>query len=291
MLAQAGGSSETVPVDGMNGTDNQSVVRPVSLLRARQNADGGFGTVTDGPSELESTALAAIGLADEQAVEWLSEKQEEDGSFGYRAGPVTSDKTGLVALALPEGASRDAAVEHLLTFRGIGGAEEGPVPHDASVRGWPWTRGAFGWTEPTAWGLLALRRHRPSASDRISDAIGMLVDRECVEGGWNYGNRLVFDVELPPFVQTTALGLLALSGLDPSYTDRAVRVLSARWRGEAAGILSLAAAAAALRRYTHPDTAEAEHQLLARTDLELSDTIALAWSVIATGDGLERIVP
>jgi len=38
----------------------------------------------------------------------------------------------------------------------------------------------------------------------------MLVDRVCEGGGWNYGNSRVYDEELWPYPDTTALALLAL---------------------------------------------------------------------------------
>ncbi|MCL5743679.1 MAG: hypothetical protein M1541_07100, partial [Acidobacteria bacterium] len=42
--------------------------------------------------------------------------------------------------------------------------------------------------------------------------IRFLLDRRCSDGGWNYGNRRVYKVDLPSFEETTALGLLALRG-------------------------------------------------------------------------------
>jgi hypothetical protein len=195
-----------------------------------------------------------------------------------------------VALALPGGDVRERALDELVRVHAIGGVAGGPVPHDPNVTGWSWTRGAFGWVEPTAWGLLALRRLRPAATDRIDDAVAMLADRECVEGGWNYGNRLVFDVALPPYVQTTAMALLGLRGLGPERTERGLAALADRWRGEQRGRLSLATACAALRAHEHPDASSAAVALRGREDDDGADTISLAWSVLALGDGLEWVV-
>jgi hypothetical protein len=69
--------------------------------------------------------------------------------------------------------------------------------------------------EPTAWALLAVKQlipHLPRdrAVERIRQAELMLADRMCVGGGWNYGNKRVMGVELPPYPDTTALALIAL---------------------------------------------------------------------------------
>src|SRR5258706_177994 len=73
----------------------------------------------------------------------------------------------------------------------------------------------FSWVEPTAYALIALKKLRPvqgdGRSDRsIAEAERMLYDRACAEGGWNYGNSTAYGVELPPYLETTALALLAL---------------------------------------------------------------------------------
>jgi hypothetical protein len=261
------------------------------LLDDRRNPDGGFGSIEGVASEVEATAIAALALGDDASLGWLERAQRRDGSFGVRAGSVRSDRTGLAALALPRGSARERALDRLVVTEGIPGVSEGPVPHDTSVKGWPWTRGAFGWTEPTAWGLMALRIHRPTSIARIDDAVGMLADRECVGGGWNYGNRVVFEEELPAFVQTTALAVLALRGLDDEPADRGAGVLAAIWRDEASGLLSHATATAALRRLGHPSAGDALATLGERTDLPIADTVALAWAAIALGDRLEEITP
>ena len=40
----------------------------------------------------------------------------------------------------------------------------------------------------------------------------MLLDRACVDGGWNSGNSVVYGVPLRPHVEATAVALLALQG-------------------------------------------------------------------------------
>ena len=40
--------------------------------------------------------------------------------------------------------------------------------------------------------------------------VEMLLDRACVDGGWNSGNSVVYGVALRPHVEATAIALLAL---------------------------------------------------------------------------------
>jgi hypothetical protein len=259
----------------------------VDALLARSRAgDGGFGSVPGADAEPEATALAAIALADERAVDWLLGAQRPDGSFGIDAGGVASDDTALTCLALPDGLALQRALDHVESTSGANAVDgPGEPPY-----GWSWTIGAHGWTEPTAWGVLALRRRRSTATSRIDDGLAALRARACVGGGWNYGTPESFDVEQPPFVQTTAIALFATVGIDEGLTESGRRALRDRWREEDAGFLSLATAAAALRLLADPDAGEAaalvERRASAAADL---GTIALAWASIALGDGLRAL--
>ncbi len=255
-----------------------------TLVARLQNADGGFGPRVGQPSEAEPTALAALALGDERARTWLAEHQRDDGSFATIVGPYVNDSaTGLGALALGPGPERERALDALESFRAARADSTAAIPIDESAIGWAWTRGTASWVEPTARALWALRIARPS-SERVADAASFFRDRECVGGGWNYGNREVLGVDLPPFVQTTAISLIGLSGLDRDLETRGLDTLRRIWRHEAAGGLSLATALAAFR--THGATAderavriELEH-LIADTGL-LGDGVALAWAALA----------
>jgi hypothetical protein len=219
-------------------------------LRARQRPDGGWPARTDGPSDTESTAWAVLALgreaypsapdgrsalAGERAasggLRWLLESQESDGGWAWSpAAPGAGWATAPAMLALVAGRGADDAVARggrwLLRTRGRGYSlrtrfllwllnRKPAVALDASLRGWPWVPDTFGWVEPTAWSLLALRACAellPPARvrDRTDDGEAMLLDRACVGGGWNYGNRTVLGVDLWPYPDTTAIALLAL---------------------------------------------------------------------------------
>jgi hypothetical protein len=249
-------------------------------LRASRNIDGGFGPVDGAPSEADATALAAVALDDARARDWLRANQRTDGGFGPVVGSVVRDDTAQAALALPEGAERARALDRLVATVGANGPGGEGDPF-----GWPWSDGTHGWVEPTAWAMLALRAHRPDAAARLDDGLALLRMRESVGGGWNFGDRTMLGVDLHPYVQTTALALFAVHGLDSDLAARGLELLRRRWASESAGLLSLAVAAAAFRRYGAPEAATAARQLAA-TDPPGADTVALAWATIALGPGL-----
>jgi hypothetical protein len=264
--------------------------RLAAALRDARAADGGLGVLAGQPAEPEPTAVASLALDDPAGRAWLVSHQRRDGRFTVVPGAVESTSaTALAALALDAGPARDRAVAVLPRLRARRASPDRLVPHDATTRGWGWTPTTFGWVEPTAWAVLALRRLRPAAP-AIADGLRVLADRECEGGGWNYGNRVVFGEALPPFVQTTATAVLALQGADPDLLARGRRVLLEGAVHEQGG-LSLALALTALRLTGDDAVAEIEDALaatFAKTAF-LGDVTALGWAVLATGPGLERL--
>jgi hypothetical protein len=260
-------------------------------LRAAQSDDGGFGPSSGAAPEPEPTALAALALQDRRSLDWLTAQARADGSFGLSVGPVLNDSaTALAALAMPAGPTRDRALTHLETAKAERIDEDPLVEHDGATQGWSWTRGTFGWTEPTARALLALRVLRPGSA-AIADGLATLTDRQCSDGGWNYGNTVVLDEELTGYAQTTAAALIALQGIGGPGVRRGLEALRRLWREEHEGALSLAMATAALRLHGDLDAAEAERALgqLAAGAGFLGDTVSLAWAALATGPGLRRL--
>jgi hypothetical protein len=266
-------------------------VPATELLAARRNSDGGFGPVPGAGSEPEPTALAALALDDADAAAWLEDSQSDDGSVGVRAGTVFRDLTAVAALAMRDPGAQRAAIAWVLAHRARAEPSTEALPHDPTLRGWSWTSDTFGWAEPTAWSVLSLRIIGQDGPE-LDDGIAMLRDRECVDGGWNYGNRIVLEQELPPFAQTTAIVVLALRGLtDEPMVMRGLARLRMLWPEEREGVLSLALSTAALRAAGDATAAKAaaalDRTLAASSDV---DTIALAWAAIARGDGLDRLV-
>ncbi len=250
-----------------------------------------FGPTPGAEPEPEPTALAAIALDDDAARRWLTGAQRPDGSFGLTAGPVENDApTGLAALALPPGDERERALDHLVATPARTLPPDPVVPHDPNVPGWGWALGTAGWVEPTSRALLAFRRLRPGATTQIDGAVGFLADRECVGGGWNFGNRSVYYVDLPPFGQTTAAGLIGLHALasGDGLLLRGVEALRGLWRLER-GPLTLAMSLAAFRLLDLADAEELEHALEPTMDAPPPDVISLAWIALASGPGLSEL--
>jgi len=266
--------------------------RRAAARLAAARSDGGFGPRPGSPAEPEPTALAAMALDDDGARRWLTENQRADGGLALVAGAVVSDSaTALGALALAPGNPGPRALDHVVTHQAQRLPANPDSPHDPSLRGWGWTPDTFGWVEPTAHAVLALRVLRPSAGPALADGLAVLADRECQGGGWNYGNRVILGVELPPYAQTTAIALIALQGAEPDLFARGLAALDHLWRAERPGGLSLAMALAAFRLAEEPAARDVERALdaeLERTGL-LDDVVALAWAAIAAGPGLDGI--
>lgn len=266
--------------------------RAARALRSARVPDGGFGPRPEMPSEPEPTALAALALDDAPARAWLSLHQRPSGALSFAAGEVVNDAaTGLAAIAMGPGPARERALDHLVRARAPGARSAPNAPHDPRYRGWAWTEGTFGWVEPTAHALLALRLLRPRARAPIADGVGVLRTREAVGGGWNSGNRTVFEVDLPAFGQTTAVALVALRGLHAPLEARGLDALRRLWREEREGPLTLATATAALRLHGDAD-AHAAGAELAREIVAMErdgDVVSLAWAALALGPGLRRL--
>jgi hypothetical protein len=259
-------------------------------LHALRNVDGGFPPTAGADSEPEPTALAAIALDDEKARGWLRTAQRDDGSFLVGPDALRNDSaTPLAALALAPGSSSERALDYLLGHRAPELGDDPRFPHDPSTRGWGWTSKTFGWVEPTARGLMALKALRPSAKDAITDAERLLADRECSGGGWNYGNRQVLGTDLEPYLQTTGAALMAIQDPSNPLVTRGIAVVDRLWSTERGALgWGMALAALRLNGESRPQLAAALRRLVLDTDLFV-DGAALAWATIALGSALDGL--
>lgn len=198
----------------------------LSTLRDRliesRNADHGWGYFPGRSSRLEATAWAALALADDVPLSrsalaawprhggFLTDTTEAHVNYAYNA---------LAAIALA--ASHDtrpiafAVVRALLGVGGVTWPRRGSGRLDPSLRGWSWYPDTFSWAEPTALCVIAAKRVKrlgfgDGPDTRIAEAERLLLDRVCSEGGWNYGNSIVFGQRLRADVPTTAVALIAL---------------------------------------------------------------------------------
>jgi|SRR5437588_5160440 len=259
-------------------------------LHTLRNADGGFPPVAGGASEPEPTALAAIALDDAGARNWLTRAQRSDGGFVVGPDAVRNDSaTPFAALALAPRTGSDRAMDYLLSHRAPTLGNDPRFPHDASTQGWGWTSKTFGWVEPSARGLLAVKALRPDAADVIADCNRLLADRECAGGGWNYGNRQVLGTNLEPYLQTTGAALIALQDATNTLVTRGLKIIDRLWPNEQGGLgLSMALAAMRLNGQQRPKLAAALQTLIDGTEL-LEDCVSLAWAAIALGPTIHKL--
>jgi hypothetical protein len=211
-------------------------------LMLAQNRDGGWGASAGSPSSTEATSTAVMALAAvgrdtlrariDDGLAWLGRSQKSDGGWSPKASVDKSSwstASAVIAFAniapMSEPARRGR--QWLLAQEGAGFGWLGwalwklfarmrVTELNPDLKGWPWIPGAFSWVEPTALGLIALKKLGVPPTDtkavsRIEQGERMIYDRMCAGGGWNYGNSKTLGEALQPFPDTTALALLALA--------------------------------------------------------------------------------
>jgi hypothetical protein len=204
-------------------------------LLQRQLPSGGWSFFRSEQASLETTCLAglALGSASHRSavstVRFLKASQLSDGAWPAFQGDSEGAWTTALALCaltvLNE--TSDASDRALRWLQGMRGKEghwfwrwkfktaDRHVRFDPDKYGWPWVSGAASWVIPTAFSVVAIKQftvcNRSEVSEkRIHLGVDMLLDRACVDGGWNSGNSVVYGVPLRPHVEATAIALLAL---------------------------------------------------------------------------------
>ena len=229
----------------------------LEYLRANQNADGGWGYVSGRQSWIEPTAYAMLALngrpgasdALDRAWRLLRSWQREDGAWRPADGVDRASWATALAVTLhcvrqvhDDGLVR--GVDWLVGTRGAEGSwfkrvlylvRPNLFGHDPSVLGWPWLPGTGSWVEPTCHALIALRRaSAPLARlgypqlrqlrKRVRLGERMLLERRALDGGWNYGNRIVLGEEMPSYPETTGVALVGMRGRGSFDADQALAV-------------------------------------------------------------------
>ena len=198
----------------------------LEALSVARNADGGWGYARGRASRLEPTCLALLALAaagtrpdHSVIVRWPSEEglllDPQSRAVNASDNAVALLAAQHPAIGAPAFAARLATA--LAAMKGVKLPPSSTNRQDNALQGWPWVANTFSWVEPTAWCVLALRKwthaHRDaSIGERVMEGERLLLDRVCRNGGWNYGNSNVLGKELPAYVPTTAIALLALQG-------------------------------------------------------------------------------
>ncbi|RPJ16950.1 MAG: hypothetical protein EHM30_05005 [Desulfobacteraceae bacterium] len=200
----------------------------IGTIMSRSLQGGGFSQRENGIFRPDATAWSILALCEyndyrnliECACNRLAESQLTDGRI-----PLSENvdnaywPTPLAVLAWKYAGGFEneikRAVKFILRTPSFHFPEEkkSPYGHDTSIRGWPWTVNAHSWIEPTSMAILALKATGNNEHERVKEAVRMILDRELLAGGWNYGNTTVFGRELFPMPENAGQALCALSGL------------------------------------------------------------------------------
>ena len=198
-------------------------------LLASRNRDGSWPAFSgDDPGSSWATAIAVFALA-------------------MVARPLPEWERGVAWLVNAKG--REANWLWRWKFQNL----DNSVKFDARKYGWSRMPGTTSWVIPTSFSLIALQDVRRAGlridglSDRMELGISMLLDRMCPGGGWNAGNGVAFGVALAPYIDATAIALLALQSREHQAVNVSLPWLSVRLQhcqspySLAWGILALAA--------------------------------------------------
>lgn len=192
--------------------------------------DGGLGHLPGQPGHLEPTLLASAAGAIAPPLAWLAEQPWGWGQLllpACLAGRAGAD--GLVG----------AVIEQLLSREGLKVEDtRGWLGFDATIPAWPWVDQTASWVEPTAYALLSLKRSGHGDHPRVAQGEALLRDRQCADGGWNYGNPAVLGAQLESYLPPTGWAVLALP--DGVAVQRALTRLEDARQQRSTSTLSLA---------------------------------------------------
>jgi squalene cyclase len=212
------------------------------FLARAQNPDGGWGYQLPGDSFTEPTSLGLIAVLGagsdaiaDAATAWLLRTQRRDGGWGaFGKDDQSGWQTAFAVWAL-SGARAvtgrgdlDVAINRgggwLISNRSRSLGLPNPATRlQGRLTGWSWTPGTFGWVIPTALALVALRAadDERATTTVTTEAISLLKDRGCQDGGWNWGNPVLFGTFLPSYATETSIAVLGLlaAGEAPSAAE------------------------------------------------------------------------
>jgi hypothetical protein len=254
------------------------------------NSDGGIPYSPGMPSFSEPTLLmilAFIAVKEahlvQQLVDWALKHRNSDGSIGL-SGEFPNEglwNTPLLAIVMHNlglKVERDAAIDFIIKARSITQKRSPNNDMNAQLLGWPWIVNTFGWVEPTSWALLALSLAGKENHPRSVEGRKLLEDRCIPEGGWNYGNKVVFNHRLMPFWDTTALALLALGESNQSLTKMNLDLLE-RSFPEIQSLYSNALSGICLERFGR-NTREIRNRIMTLFESDDIKTLNMAHSAL-----------
>ncbi len=198
------------------------------MLKRRQTEDGGFAPQPGEAARPDATAWAILALQATGAesatkgrlCQRLAADQSPDGRVSVAPGHEDAYwPTSLAVMAWEASPGCRAYQQRGLAFllqtrsRKIWFWDKFVFSHDPHLKGWSWIMHTAAWVEPTAMALTALKLTGQGRQARATEAVRLLLNRQMPHGGWNTGNTVVFEQELHPNPESTAIALNALAGL------------------------------------------------------------------------------
>ena len=215
--------------------------REISFILSRRDNDGGFQETQGGGYRPDATAWVILCLDAYKghseiaatARARLRSTQKTDGSI-----PLSPDHpeafwpTFPGALAFYEDPEyKEAhvkAIDFIISTIGlqIPNTDNDPIGHDSMLKGWPWIDHTHAWVEPTAMSVRALTEAGLTNHDRTRDGVKLLLNRQLMDGGWNFGNTSVYGQQQNPMPSPTGMVLWALDGhVEPSQISSSIQYL------------------------------------------------------------------
>ncbi len=200
--------------------------KALDVIQHAQHVSGGFPHRQDGQPRADATAWAIIALSAwnsaqaqcDKARLFLTSLQLDDGRIPISPNhPEVIWPTSLAVLAWHGNPNfqeaQNRAVNFLLGFTGrhFSKPDGMTVGHDPAILGWPWIAETHSWVIPTGLTIMALTLAGHQLHERVLEGGRMILDRQLLSGGWNYGNTLAFGKELHPLPECTGLALQTLA--------------------------------------------------------------------------------
>jgi hypothetical protein len=290
----------------------------IQELHRRELPDGGWSFSGSSQMSLETTCLASFSVLAEQPssaphVVWpLLHAQLSDGSWPSFVGDGEPSWTTALAICVLNSANdssgaRERGQSWLLKTKGREGGwfwrwkfklADRAVRFDPDRYGWPWLSGSASWVIPTAFSVIAIKQFTACSRTEVSErrirlGVEMLLDRTCVDGGWNSGNSVVYGVPLRPHVEATAIALLALQ--DERRTETIQRSLA--WLKQQATVINSGSSLAwcILSLFVYQESVEALKNRLATImgdgrDIRNNATLATGLLALKCGEMIHPFV-
>jgi hypothetical protein len=214
-------------------TGDDTIVHWINQLKERRIDSGGFALKINGDYHPEATCWAILALSGDpanrdlimRARARLAADQFSDGRVCLsRKHSEAFWPTYLAVLAWHQSPDHKKnqvkAVQFLLDTNGNYWPKkpDTQVAHDTALKGWPWIAGTHSWVEPTGLAMMTLRIAGYGNQARVREGVRLLLDRQLPQGGWNYGNTMVFGHVLRPMPMSTGIALNALRNETPVET-------------------------------------------------------------------------